>query len=84
MHSELDFRPVQVISSHVIYNSPYKYWPYENDLWLDKTSHLITRDLGAVDADVENVIAGQVAVHGETVLTTYQGLLKTFAQGLNL
>ena len=25
MHSELDFRPVQIIKGHVIYNSPYKY-----------------------------------------------------------
>ena len=30
MHSELDFRPVQIITGHVIYNSPYKYWPDEN------------------------------------------------------
>ena len=32
MHSELDFRPVQIITGHVIYNSPYKYWPDENYL----------------------------------------------------
>ena len=32
MHSELDFRPVQIITDPVIYNSPYKYWPDENDL----------------------------------------------------
>ena len=25
MHSKLDFRPVQIITDHVIYNSPYKY-----------------------------------------------------------
>ena len=31
MHAELDFRPVQIITGHVIYNSPYKYWPDEND-----------------------------------------------------
>ena len=31
MHSELDFRPVQIITGHVIYNRPYKYWPDEND-----------------------------------------------------
>ena len=31
MHSELDFRSVQIITGHVIYNSPYKYWPDEND-----------------------------------------------------
>ena len=36
MHSELDFRPVQIIIGHVIYNSPYKYWPDEKDL-----SHLL-------------------------------------------
>ena len=30
MHLELDFRPVQIISGHVIYNSPYKYWPDKN------------------------------------------------------
>ena len=30
MHSQLDFRPVQIITDHVIYNSPYKYWPAEN------------------------------------------------------
>ena len=32
MHSELDFRPVQIITGHVTYNSPYEYWPDENDL----------------------------------------------------
>ena len=32
MHSELDFRPVQIITGHAIYNSPYKYWPAENGL----------------------------------------------------
>ena len=42
MHSELDFRPVQIIAGHVIYNSPYKYWPNENDLYLDKISFLIS------------------------------------------
>ena len=31
MHSELDFRSVQIITGHVIYNNPYKYWPVEND-----------------------------------------------------
>ena len=31
MHSELDFRPVQIITGPVIYTSPYKYWPDEND-----------------------------------------------------
>ena len=30
MHSKLDFRPVQIITDHVIYNSPYKYGPAEN------------------------------------------------------
>ena len=30
MHSELDFRPDQIITGHVIYNSTYKYWPDEN------------------------------------------------------
>ena len=25
MHSLLDFRPVKIITGHVIYNSPYKY-----------------------------------------------------------
>ena len=30
LHSELDFRPVQILTGHVIYNSPYKYWPNEN------------------------------------------------------
>ena len=37
LHSELDFRPVQIITGHVIYNSPYKYWPDENG-----PSHLIS------------------------------------------
>ena len=35
VHSELDFRPVRIITDHMIYNSPYKYWPAErgpNDL----------------------------------------------------
>ena len=32
MHSKLDFRPVQIITDHVIYNSPYKYGPAENGL----------------------------------------------------
>ena len=35
MHSELDFRPVQLITSHVIYKSPYKYWPDENGPFKD-------------------------------------------------
>ena len=30
-HSEVDFRPVRIITGHAIYNSPYKYWPDEND-----------------------------------------------------
>ena len=30
MHSELDVRPVQIITGHVIYNSPYKYWLADN------------------------------------------------------
>ena len=30
MHSGLDFRPVQIITGHVVYNSPYKYWVSEN------------------------------------------------------
>ena len=30
MHSKLNFRPVQIITDHVIYNSPYKYGPAEN------------------------------------------------------
>ena len=32
VHSELDFRPVQIITGHVIYNNPYQYWPDENDI----------------------------------------------------
>ena len=31
MYSKLDLMPVQIITVHVIYNSPYKYWPDEND-----------------------------------------------------
>ena len=31
MYLKLEFRPVQIITGHVIYNSPYKYWPDEND-----------------------------------------------------
>ena len=31
MHSELNFRPVQIITGHLIYNSPYKYWLDENN-----------------------------------------------------
>ena len=31
MHSELDFRPFQIIKGHVVYNSPYKYRPDEKD-----------------------------------------------------
>ena len=46
--------------------------------------YLITRDIRAVDTDVENIIAGQIAVHVETVLSTYQGLFQTFAPGFNL
>ena len=38
MHSEIDFRPVQIKIGHVIYNSPYKYWPDENGLYLEKRS----------------------------------------------
>ena len=30
MHSELDFRPIQIITGLLIYNSPNKYWPDEN------------------------------------------------------
>ena len=30
MHKYLDFRPVQIVTGHVIYNSPYKYWPAEH------------------------------------------------------
>ena len=29
MHLKLDFRPVKIITDHVIFNSPYKYWPAE-------------------------------------------------------
>ena len=32
MHSELDFRPASIITGHLIYNTPYKYIPDENDL----------------------------------------------------
>ena len=46
--------------------------------------NFITRDVGTVDTDIEDVIAGQVAVHAEAVLPTYQGLFKTFAPGFNL
>ena len=31
-HSELDFRPVQIITGDVIYKSLYKYWLGENGL----------------------------------------------------
>ena len=32
LHSELDFRPVQIITGHVIYKTPNKYWPDKNGL----------------------------------------------------
>ena len=46
--------------------------------------NLITGNVGAVHSDVENIVASAVAVHAEAVLSTKQGLLKTFAPGLHL
>lgn len=46
--------------------------------------NFITRNVGTVDSDVENVVSSAVAVHTEAVLTAEQSLLKTFAPGFNL
>ena len=39
IQSELDFRPVQIITGHVIYNSLYKYWPDETAYVLGKNQN---------------------------------------------
>ena len=64
MHSKIDFRPVQNITGHMTYNSPYKYWVAENGQWYvtDKAGRLFTtkRKKNAFRVSSKLFIANQV------------------------
>ena len=46
--------------------------------------HFVARNIRAVDTDVENIVPSSTTIHLETVLTTDQGMFKTFASSLDL
>ena len=45
---------------------------------------LVARNIRAIDTDVEDIVPSSTTIHLETVLTTDQGVFKTFASGLDL
>ena len=67
MHLELESRPVQIIKGHVIYNSPYKYWPDENSQCLlasiERDFFYPLKKLQIVEkANMVKQLAGQVCI----------------------
>ena len=46
--------------------------------------NFVTRNIGSVHSDVQNVVSSSITIHLETVLTADKGLLETFAANLDL